>query len=474
MSEFATFLWSFLLHDMIVITLVPVVLLRRKEPAATIAWLLAVLLMPFVGALAFLMFGNTRLERRAVEHRKRKGRVRSKIPSVSGNLATPIDARGQLQLYRLLDNINPMPPVAGNEIDIYDDMHRNFADQLQAIDEARHHVHVEYYIVQPDRSGHRFRDALIAAARRGVQVRFLYDAVGSMGLSKEFLAAMRAVGIAASACNPFRIWTHRFVFNFRNHRKILVADGKVGFTGGSNIGDEYLGESEIGVWRDTHLRLVGPVVQQLQRVFLEDWAFVTGEELTGEELFPRSRRFGDVIAQVVPGGPDTEIKTYHELYFSAIANAVERIRIMTPYFVPSEALLVGLQTAARRGVDVRIATPGKSTHDFVHLAGRSYYQDLLDAGVGIYEFQGGFLHSKTLTIDGRWSVVGTANLDNRSMKLNFEIGVVLYDAALTRAIDEIFDRNAIDSRRIDQKKWNDRRLVQRIAENSARLFSPIL
>lgn len=467
-------LGSFALHNVIALALVPVVLLRKKEPAATTAWIFAILLMPFVGAIAFLLFGNNRMARRTDARRARKRGFGKTLPLIARDVSSPIDAKGQVELYRLLDAINPLPASVGNRVEIFHDMRENYARQLAAIDAARHHVHLEYYIFQPDQIGKRFREALIAAARRGVQVRFVYDAVGSIKLTRAFLGEMVAAGIAVAPFLPLNLLSRRWIFNFRNHRKILVVDGELGFLGGANIGEEYLGQSGAGEWADTHLALTGPIVAHLQRVFLEDWSFAHGEEPRGAAYFPKLAAAGQVVAQVVPGGPDLDIPIYKELYFSAVTNAAQRLRIMTPYFVPTEATLLALQAAARRGVDVKILVPNRSTHYFVKLASQSYYEDLLAAGVQIFEFDRGFLHSKIVTVDGRWSVVGTANFDNRSMVLNFEIGVALYDVGLTQQLDRRFDENLAHSRAVEPVAWLRRPLADRVVQASARLFSPIL
>lgn len=474
MIGWTTIAWSALAHYLIVMTLAPLVLSRRKDPAVTIAWIFSILLMPFVGALAYVFLGDSRLLR--VWHRRNlKQRVkRSGLPESIRDASRPVDERGQLQLFRLLERINAYPPVAGNEVELLTDMRLNYEEQLEAIEQAQQHIHVEYYIFQPDSIGHRFSEALIAAARRGVAVRFLYDAVGSLFLKRSMLREMRAAGIETAAFLPLTPLTRRWIFNFRNHRKIVVVDGEIGFIGGANIGEEYLGGGAVGDWNDAHLRLKGPVVHQLQQVFLEDWAFASGLEPSGADFFPPVRAAEGIVAQVVPGGPHLLGPPFHELYFSAVVNSVERVRITTPYFVPSESVLTALVSAARRGVIVEILIPGHNTKRMLQLASQAYYQDLLDAGVRLYRFNPGFVHAKILTVDGRWSVVGTANFDNRSMKLNFEIGVVFYDIATTSRVDRIIDGNMRMSQRLDVEEWRARPWPHRLVENAAALFSPIL
>lgn len=468
MSGWLTALLSFLLHDLIVLTLIPVVLLRKQDPTVRIAWILAILFMPFLGAAVYLAFGESRMARRARSRRPVKHRQTVPREGIDVQRTEAVPAT-----LRLLERICPFPAVGGNRIQVLSDMRQNYEEQLAAIDAARHFVHVEYYIFQSDAIGERFKNALVAAARRGVRVRFLYDALGSLRLHRSIVRDMRAAGIETGAFIPLNLFTRRWLFNFRNHRKIVVVDGQVAFMGGANIGLEYLG-TETSTWGDTHLRLEGPTVLDLERVFAEDWAFATGESLTDPQYFPEPNNAGVLVAQVVPGGPDLKVSVYHELYFSAVASAERQVRITTPYFVPSEPVIMALVTAARRGVDIEILVPARSTHLFVQLAARSYYRELLEAGGRIYEFTAGFMHSKVLTVDGRLSVVGTANFDHRSMRLNFEIGVAMHEPSIAAQLDANFDANKQRAQRILLETWRRRPIFAQVLENVAGLFSPIL
>jgi cardiolipin synthase len=353
-------------------------------------------------------------------------------------------------------------------------MHANFDEQLRAIESAQHHIHLEYYIFRTDQIGERFLAAMVAAAGRGVEVRFLYDAVGGWSITSDFLRRLRQGGVLVARHIPMNLLTRRWTFNFRNHRKILVVDGAIGFMGGANIGEEYLGRGDVGTWLDLHLELAGPSVVHLQRIFAEDWAFASGQPLQGDHYFRPLESAGDIVMQIVPSGPDDESQVMHEAFFAAIAGAVERVRLMTPYFVPTEPLRTALETAARRGVEVEIIVPGTNTKPFVRLASHSYYGELLDAGVKIFEFTPGFLHAKALTIDGRWSLIGTPNFDNRSLRLNFEVAAAIYDADITTQADILFETTQSRSEQISAKSWRKRGISIKVMENFARLFSPIL
>lgn len=466
-------LWS-LLYVVLAVWLIPYILLQRKEPAATIAWIYAILFIPVLGAVAYLAIGSDRMARRARRRRERTRYVRSLVPAIVGELDSPVDVKGQVQLLRLLEKLSPYPPVAGNRLEIITDMDANFSAQIEAIHAAKDHVHLEYYIFRPDSIGDRFSRAMLDARRRGVEVRFLYDAVGGMTITRAFLRALSGGGVEIARHIPMSLLSRKWIFNFRNHRKILVVDGQVAFMGGANIGEEYLGRSSVGSWFDVHLKIQGPAVLHLQRVFADDWAFASGKALKGLRYFPSTPKDGELIAQVVPAGPDMDQAVFHELFFSAIATAVEKIRLMTPYFVPTEPLRVAVETASRRGVDIKIMVPGVSTKPFVRLASHSYYAELLDAGVKIFEYTPGFLHAKMLTVDGRWALVGTPNFDNRSVRLNFEVGLAVYDVETAVYLDRLFDENLELCARVEAKSWRDRSIAVKLVENFARLFSPSL
>jgi cardiolipin synthase len=465
------------LHVVFSAVLVVLVLLRKKEPVSTVAWVLGVVFIPYVGGLAFLIFGNNRVERKVHRKRLSNAEISPLLPTLARYHGLSPDGDGAInqQLMGLANRIAGTRPTARNHVDVLLDTNRTYGLQEQAIREAKHHVHLEYYIFQPDETGRRFRDLLIDKAGEGVRVRLLYDAVGSSRLRKRFLAPLEEAG-AEVACflsvNPLR---RRLIINLRNHRKILIVDGRTAFTGGVNIGNEYVGRSEsLGYWRDTHLRLQGPSVLQLQQIFAEDWYFATDRELVATELYPPPEEPGRELVHVVAGGPDRGVEVFHELFFTAITTARQRIRLETSYFVPTSALQIALETAAHRGVDVGLLLPGRSAHRTVLLAAQSYYESLLSAGVKVYEYQRGLLHSKMLTVDGAWSFVGSANFDNRSLRLNFEAGALFYGHRIARQLEQVFDADVKDARELTLDEWHRRGLARQVAESTCRLLSPIL
>lgn len=458
--------------------LIPWVLLTRKRNSvSTVAWIMAIIVLPYVGCMLFIIFGINRVERRALHKQMSNVSIARRLPELSQYELIPgegLDTQ-QERLMRLAKRVGGTRPTFGNNVDVLADTNQTQALIEQAILAATETLHLEYYIWQPDKTGTRVRDLLIQKAKEGVSVRFLYDKIGSMYLSRKFLRAMEEAGIHVASFLPGQSLRERWSINLCNHRKIVIVDGRVGFTGGMNIGDEYLGKDpRIGYWRDTHLLLEGPVVLQLQQVFAEDWYYATDEELTHPKLFPPVESSGTVSAQVLAGGPDGEVEVFHSLMFAAINEANQHVTLASSYFVPPASLITALEAAAYRGLRVRVMVAGKSDHHFTVLAGRSYYDTLLQAGVEIYEYQRGLLHCKVLTVDGNWSLVGSPNFDYRSLMLNFEVAVAMYDARIAAQLQEQFEEDLKYSKRIDPSTWNDRPLRQVAAENVCRLFAPVL
>ncbi len=454
-----------------------VILTRRRQPAATIAWILAIVMLPYVGGLLYLFFGINRVERRAQKIEAASRDIHEHLPELD---RYQIDTERklndqQIRLVKLASVGCETMPTDGNRIELLNDTNVTFRRIEEAIMAAEESLHLEYYIWRADRSGTRLRDLLVEKARTGVKVRFLYDGIGSLFLGRAFLRPMRDAGITIAPFHSGSSLRAKLSLNLRSHRKIVIVDGKVGFTGGMNIGDEYLGRNKaFGYWRDTHLQLQGPTVLQLQQVFAEDWYYATGEELISPEKYPQPVVEGDVVAQVVSGGPIGNVRTFHALMFAAINEARDRITLATSYFVPTDSLLMALETAARRGVDVRLLLAGKSAHYGAVLAGRSYYESLLSAGVMIHEYKRGILHSKTLTIDGNWSLVGSPNFDARSLLLNFEVGVALYDQDIASQLEQHYEKDLQHARMIREEYWRRRPARHVFVENVCRLFAPIL
>ena len=453
-----------------------VILSRKRQPVAAVAWILAIIFIPIFGGILFLLIGMTNIQRRRAGKLAAARKLAPKFPNVSQFELRDLElTRPQTRLALLINRVCGGILTGNNSIEVIADTNLTLRRIEEAILGAKQTLDLEYYIWQPDRTGTRVRDLLIERAKAGVKVRFLYDALGSMALNRKFLSPMSEAGIQVVPFLPGSTFRERWSFNNRCHRKIVIVDGTIGFTGGMNIGDEYIGANpDIGHWRDTHLRMEGPAVWQLQQVFAEDWYYSTGEELTDEALFPPPPRSGHGIVQVVSGGPDGVNEPFHTLTFAAMNEARESITIATSYFAPTVPLVMALETAAARGVKVRLMVAGNSVYPWTVWVGRSFYDTLLRAGVEITEYKKGILHSKTLTIDGVWSLVGTANFDYRSMLLNFEVALALYGEGFARELEQQFQSDREHCRPILLAEWEERSLSRVFVENVCRLFAPLV
>ena len=468
------------------------IVLQRREPTATLAWVLGIILLPYVGVLLYLLVGRRRLNRQI---RKRRARAQVLQPhlerlqegvaelDLEGTTIAEMEAKHHIDLPdlpehgELLEVTNRMgcrAPTCGNVVDLLEDPNTKYAEMEKAIQEATDHVHLLYYIYNDDSTGRRFRDLLIEKAKQGVMVRVLTDGVGSYGVDDFMVPLVEAGGKHAEFLPVSRIG-RRWHPNLRNHRKIVVIDGKIGFTGGVNIGDEYTGHKRhVGPWRDTHVRIQGPAVQHLQEVFTEDWFFATGVDLPEERWYPEPTVVGNQIVQIVGSGPDTDTHPIRRIFFTAVTLAKERVYLTTPYFVPDQAMLVALETAALRGVDVRLLLPQRSDMRLVLHAGRSYYEQLLNCGVKIYEYRAGLLHAKSMVVDRGWATVGSANMDIRSFRLNFEVNAVVYGEEFAGQLDALFDRDLAKAHLITLESVQNKKIHNRFVESVARVLSPVL
>lgn len=454
---------------------IPLVLLRRKEASSAIAWIMVLIFLPLVGVVLFWFLGRDRVRRPAREKQALdvvlRGRLASLPPFARSSEMEP-DLKDQHPehrgLMRLASKVGRTEIAGGNRVDVLVGAPDVYEAMIDAIGQARDHVHLEYYILRPDpKSGLPILDALVAAAKRGVKVRILYDAFGSRALGGALRELRKAGGYAAKwfPIDPIR---RAWMIHLRNHRKLMVVDGAVGFTGGVNVGDEFI------PWRDVHLRVEGPAVSQLQAIFVEDWFFATRKDLAVPEFFPSLPGTGTSVVQMVQSGPDTTVEPIHRLFFALIASARERVYITTPYFVPDRAVLVALQTAALRGVDVRLMLPRQSNHRVTFHAGRSFYDELLEAGVTIHEYLPGMVHTKSMVVDGRFATVGSANLDVRSFRLNFELIALIYDPDVVGRVERIFLEDLGHTEVVDLALWRKRSVVIKVKEGIGRLCAPLL
>jgi len=463
-----------LLDIIIVATLLPTIVMQRRESGATLAWLLVIVLLPFIGLLLFWLFGTTRLHLR----RRKRRRVEEKLapalervqPDGQGEAQIAAIAPTLLKLVRTLDEVGPL---AGNAVDIMRDGAGVFTVLENAFDAAARHIHLVYYIWEPDYTGQRLRDALLRAAQRGVEVRLLLDDVGSRQAKPRFFADLQAAGGQVERFLKVSILSRRLNLNNRNHRKVVIVDGNLAFTGGMNVGDVYAGRGE--PWQDLHASVRGPVAYALQEVFCQDWYHATGEDLVSATYFPPLQPVGNICAQFLASGPaDERWQAIHTVLFAAMNLASERIWIETPYFVPDKPILMALQTAALRGVDVRLLLPGRSDHPLVLAAGRSFIDELLEVGVQVFEMHRAMPHAKAVMIDGNFATLGSANMDQRSFRLNFEGNLFFYGNEIAGKLEQDFLAICANARKVSKKQRRKLGKSAKLLENIARLLAPIL
>lgn len=455
-------------------------LLHKRQPYSTITWLLFVLLVPIVGPVFFFLLGPQRLERKAA---KRKADITEAISppafSVESLENTILSREEKLtdedqNIFRLGKHVSHYPVTEGNVLELLPDAQQALLAMQSAIHQATSFIHMEYYIIASDDVTKLLFEDLLRARERGVEVRILYDSLGSLSLKRIFFRNLIEKGVKVAGFLPLSILPQRFHLNFRNHRKILIVDGKVAFTGGTNIGKEYLGTWYANQWRDYTVKVLGPACQQLQDVFARDWHFTTQEDLFRPKYYPTPTKAGRSLVQVLDSGPDTQFRSLHQTICFAIHSARESILLTTPYFVPDEAMLSALTVAALRGIKTMLLFPSKSDAPLVQLASHSFYEELLQAGVSIYEYQPKILHAKLLVIDGKWSILGSANMDIRSFKLNFELNLLIYGKEVASQCSQIFENDRMQSRKIELDLVQGRSKKRQMLENFCRLFSPIL
>jgi cardiolipin synthase len=468
-------LWSLFLSAVILQAIIVgvTVVMERRSPSASLAWLLTLILLPGLGVLLYGFIG-----RRAMR-RARRRRIHAKPPGLPeraccmpGNLDALAPPPGG-DLFRLGIRAGGYPVTHRNRVEHLRDAKAFYPRLEEAVAAARESVRLMFYIYRGDQAGERLLHLLCAKAAEGVEVRLLVDGWGSFGLEPSFLAPLLDAHARFAYYLPPRIRLRSSRLNFRNHRKLVCVDGRVGFVGGINVGNEYLGQDPyLGAWRDTMLRVEGPAVAAMEEVFIKDWSVATGEVLEAT-AFP-SDGPGEALVQVLPSDPGDPWQPIRTALFQGIVGARRRAWLTTPYFVPDESLRTALLAGGLRGADIRILVPGRSDMRFVRSAGRSYYSELLEAGVRIYEYQAGFVHAKTLLVDDAVASVGSANMDIRSFELNHEVNVLVSDATLVAQMEREFLRDVDDAVEITAAEWEGRPYLTRLKENTARLLSPLL
>lgn len=460
------------IYTVTILGVVLVIITDNRNPLKTLPWILVLVLAPVIGLVFYFFFGQNLSKQRIISRRTRK-RITMQLEEAD-HAGCPDIPEQHRPLARLLFNTSHSVPLYGSRIDCYTDGPAKLEALLGDIARARHHIHIQYYILADDATGCRLRDALVAKARQGVEIRLLYDDVGCKGVKKSFFEQMRREGIEVRAFLHVKFPFFTSKVNYRNHRKIAVIDGTVGYIGGMNVADRYVRGTRWGTWRDTHFRIEGSGAAGLQASFLSDWSATTRQHIYGPAYYPPAPRYSDNILQIVPSGPFGKWRALLQADSHAIANARQRIWIQTPYYLPSDVLNTALQTAALAGIDVRLMLPARSDSKVIDLATHSFLDDMIKAGVKVLFYRPGFLHSKMLIIDDSLTVIGSANLDFRSFEHNFEVNAFLYDEAFTARMEAVFNHDVSHCRSVTPSEWFNRSRTRKLAESLMRLFSPLL
>ena len=449
-------------------------LMHSRTAQGAAAWVVSLVLQPFIAVPMYAVFGRRKFVGYVRARREGDGALAHVAESTcEGVGGCRSDRDEEVPELAALERLARLPFTSGNRADLLVDGEATFAATFAGIDRAHSYVLVQTFILRADGIGEELAGHLLRAAERGVRVLLLYDEIGSHALPRSFVDRLRAGGVSVRSFHSTRGKQNRFQLNFRNHRKVVVVDGESAFVGGHNVGDEYLGrDPEIGPWRDTHVELRGPVVLGVQLGFLEDWHWATGRI---PELSWGSKpcEDGHMHALAIASGPADEFETAALMFLHLIASAHERLWITSPYFVPDDAVVQALILASMRGVDVRILLPSKPDHLLVYLSSFSYLEELESSGVCVYRYSPGFLHQKVALVDDEIACVGTANLDNRSFRLNFELSVLVHDASFAADVREMLERDFAASKKLDLSQLEERPLWFRSAVKLARLAAPI-
>lgn len=459
-----------------------IIFFERRNPSATWAWLMVLILIPGIGFILYLLLGQNLSRRKMFELKTEEDRFHKQLLVQGKQLSEDTiefhdKAMNEYKDMMYMNLINSQSVFTqNNSVEIFTDGHDKFNALFESIENATDHIHMVYYIIKNDTLGNKLIDILSKKAAEGVEVRFLYDGMGGLRLPKHFFDRLKASGGKIACFFPSLLPLINVRVNYRNHRKIAVIDGNEAYVGGFNIGDEYLGKNKkFGYWRDTHIKIKGSAVDSLQQRFLLDWRYASDEKIAfDKKYFPPKCSHGQIGIQIVSSGPDSEWEQIKNGYIKMIHSAKKNVYIQTPYFIPDESILEALKIASLSGVDVRIMFPGKPDHPFVYWASLSYIGELLKSGVRSYTYNKGFIHSKTIVVDGKISSVGTANMDVRSFRLNFEVNAFIYDSNVSETLEQKFEEDINDCTEITKIRYNERSILIKFKESISRLLSPVL
>ncbi len=462
------------------------IFINVDDTPKALAYAMLVIALPFVGAIIYFSIGVNM--RRNKLYFEKFSDATENAPEIVREFMSRADQVMELRSDEL-DYFLPLAKVARNEnqstsnnqCTLLINGENKFPEVLEALRAAQHHIHIEYYIFDQDKIGTEIKDILVQKAKEGVEVRFIYDDFGSSKMNKQFVQEIIDAGGEAVSFYPITLFKFGSRMNYRNHRKIIIVDGDLGFVGGINVSDKYINAEENKndfFWRDTHVMIHGMAVNNLQYIFLRDWNFCSGQDIPFSlDYFPLHKQEGDYgtqFVQIVASGPDSDYANIMYTLIQAILTSQKEVLLTTPYFIPDRSFLDALKIAKLSGTDVKILVPGVSDSAIVNAASNSYYQELLEMGIEIYKYQKGFVHAKTMVCDGQVSFVGTANMDHRSFELNFEVNALIYDKPFAQQLRDQFFLDLRDAQQIELESWEGRSKMKKLGDKLARLMSPLM
>lgn len=462
------------LYAVLAISLVVTLLLYSVKPSKTLAWLLAIFTIPVGGMLLYWLFGRNRRKNKLFT-RKKEFSTDQQRPSA----LLKSKPWGNEKIRQLISRTTGFSATDQNRVLVLHDGKETFESIFSALEQAQSHIHIQYYIFEDGLLAEKLLALFEEKVLANVSVKLLYDGIGSYSLSQGYIKKLKALGVEVAQFLPFKFGRFLSSINYRNHRKIIVVDNRIGFTGGINISDKYLkGDPTLGKWHDTHIRLEGEAVSYLNTIFLSDWYLAVENPIDkGQFSMPRSilgNNNTKTLVHIVPSGPDDDFAVIEQVYFTLINQAKEYVYITNPYIIPNQAILQSLKTAALSGVDVRLLLSHSTDIKIVDWCVQSYFEQYLGAGIKVYQYPDGFLHSKTVIVDDRITSIGTANLDDRSLQQNYEVNVILYDATTSISLRANFLRDCSKSRKLEYHEFLKRKWKTKLLEGLARLLSPLL
>lgn len=470
-------IWNFALIVYIVFLLVLIYTIiidyDDKNPVKTICWILVVIFLPLIGLLAYYMVGRNVSKKRSKFRAWREEFNRHRQSDSTTGKHVPIHPEHYKELKSLILNLEQSPVFGGNKISVYPGGKSKFCSLFEDIEYAEAHIHIFYYAIGDDHIGKELKEKLIRKVKQGVKIRLLYDGLGCNKTNRKYFKEMIEAGIEVKTFLPLSFPRFLRSVNYRNHKKIVIIDGKIAYTGGINVKDIYIDGLPWGKWNDIHFKVEGSGASGLQSVFLADWYYASGQYLSSSEYYPDVEVFGEVPIQVVNAEPLGMHSNVMEAMFTAISRAKKYVYIETPYFIPTESLLQAIQTVSMSGVDVRLIMPKKSDNDFVQYASNSYVEKLLRNKVRVYQYLNGFTHSKLIIIDDELVIAGSANMDIRSLELLFETNLFMYDREVSQTVKSIYQTDMENSEELNLHNWLNRSRSVKFREACFRLFSPV-